>query len=196
MWVHVAIPGQPKKRSDGIANCLQNAVCWLLASLKRVSPCIECWSLPQIQCRILLPYRVRVESFQLVESASSYLRCPFPPDVLHVTIVWTQISQTPANIFFAGSVRLGLVFQYNCKSTFLQQVGWERCPVFKRTLKSGDLPPLRKRLDRGSLCSASASNLGTDICMIRLPSVFSSSFLFWVFPFFISQLAKLGNVWH
>jgi hypothetical protein len=26
--------------------------------------------------------------------------------------------------------------------------------------------------------------------------VFSSSFLFWVFPFFISQLAKLGNVWH
>ncbi len=149
------------------------AVCWLLGSLKRVSPCIECWSLPQIQCRILLPYLVRVESFQLIEPASSFLGCPFPPDVLHVIFVWTQFSQTPANIFFAGSVvRLGLVFKYNCKSTFLQQVGWERCPVFKRTLKSGDLPPLKKRLDRGSLCRASASNLGTDICMIRLLSVF------------------------
>jgi hypothetical protein len=173
VWVHVVIPSQPKKRSDGIANCLQNAVCSLLASLKRVSPFIECWSLPQIQCRILLPYWVRVESFQLIESASSYLGCPFPPDVLHVIFVWTQISQTPANIFFAGSVvRLGLVFKYNCKSTFLQQVGWERCPVFNRTLKSGDLPPLKKRLDRGSLRRASASNLGTDICMIRLLSAF------------------------
>jgi len=28
VWVHVAIPAQPKKRSDAIANCLQNAV-WL-----------------------------------------------------------------------------------------------------------------------------------------------------------------------
>ncbi len=47
-------------------------------------------------------------------------------------------SQTPANILFAGSVvRLGLVFKYNYKSTFLEQVGWERClVVFKGTLKS------------------------------------------------------------
>jgi hypothetical protein len=90
VWLHVAIPAQPKKRSDAIANCLQNAVCWLLASLKRASPRIECWSLPQIQCRI----------FYLTESASNlssllsqphYLGCPFPPDVFHVIVVWTEI---------------------------------------------------------------------------------------------------------
>jgi hypothetical protein len=116
--------------------CLLN-----LGSLKRVSPCIECWSLRQIQCRILLPYWVRVESFQVIEPASSYLGCPFLPDILHVIFVWTQISPTPADIFCAGSVvRLGLVFNYNCKSAFLQQVGWERCPVFRRTLKSGPHP--------------------------------------------------------
>jgi len=81
----------------------------------------------------------------------------------------------PANIFFACSVvRLGLDFKYNCKSTFLQQVGWEWClVVFKGTLKSGDLPRLKRRLDCGSLSRASASNLGTDICMIWLLSVFS-----------------------
>ncbi len=51
--------------------------------------------------------------------ASSYLGCPFPPDVSHVVFV----------------------------SIFLQQVGWERClVVFKGTLKSGDLPRLKRRL--------------------------------------------------
>jgi hypothetical protein len=60
VWVHVAISAQPKKSSDAMANCLQNAVCWLLASLKRVSPCIECWSLLQIQCpfTLLSPLRI------------------------------------------------------------------------------------------------------------------------------------------
>jgi len=108
-------------------------------------------------------------------------------------------SQTPANIFFACSVvRLDLVFKYNCKSTFLRQVGWERClVVFKGTLKSGDLPRLKRRLDCGSLCRASASNLGTDICMIRLLSVFSLlSFLsFSVFNFscYVGQCLTLTS---
>ncbi len=41
----------------------------------------------------------------------------------------------------------GLVFKNNYKSIFLQQVGWERClVVFNGTLKSGDLPRLKRRL--------------------------------------------------
>ncbi len=134
--------------------------------------------------------------------ASYYLGCPFPPDVSHVVFVRTQVSQTPANILFAGSVlRLGLSFKYNYKSTFLQQVGWERCLVgFKRTLKSGDLRRLKWRLDCWSLGRASPSNLGTDSSMVRLLSVFSLlSFLsFSVFHFscYVGQCLTLASSAH
>ncbi len=214
---------------------MQNAVCWLLASLRRVSTCIECWSRPQIQCRILLPYWVCVESFQLTESGLNHYSLRSQPhlilDALFLRTFYTwsfyrhesqphllldslslrtfctwslygHKSQTLANILFAGSaVRLGLVFKYKYKSTFLQQVGWERClVVLKGTLKSVDLPRLERRLDCGSLCRASASNLGTDICMIRLLSVFSLlsflSFSGFDFSCYVGQCLTLASSVH
>jgi len=127
---------------------------------------------------------------------------PFSSGHFACVLCMDHKSQTPANIFFACSVvRLGLVFKYNCKSTFLRQVGWEWClVVFKGILKSGDLPRLKRRLDCGNLCRASASSLGTDICMIRLLSVFSLlSFLsFSVFHFscYVGQCFTLASSVH
>ncbi len=173
MWVHVAILNTTKK------------ALWRYRQLLAKRCLVDFWHHWReyhLVSNAEVYFKFNVESFYLSQSASNLSSLLSQPHLildalfLRTFCTWSLYghkSQTPANIFFACSVvRLGLVFKYNCKSTFLQQVGWERCPVFKRTLKSGDVPPLRKRLDRGSLCKASASNLGTDICMIRLLSVF------------------------
>ncbi len=71
---------------------------------------------------------------------------------------------------------------------------------FKGTLKSGDLLRLQRRLDRGSLCRASASSLGTDICMIRLLSVFFLlpflSFSVFHFSCYVGQCLTLASSVH
>ncbi len=54
---------------------------------------------------------------------------------------------------------------------------------FKGTLKSGELPRLKRRPDRGSLCRASASSLGTDICIYQASLCFLPPFFFEFFCF-------------
>jgi hypothetical protein len=133
--------------------------------------------------------------------ASSYRACPFPPDVWHVVFVGIQVLKAFEYSCRRFRCSFGLVFKYNYKSAFLEQVGLKRClVVLKGTLRSGDLPRLKRRLDCGRLCRASASDLGTDIGIGRLLSVFSLlsflSFSCFRFSCYVGQCLTLASSVH